>query len=250
MNHFFDTLETASPLLATRLYGPEHLVWFLLFTALTVGLTALYYRLDDRRRDHMRLILGGLAAAIGLFKEICLFVGHVWHPAYLPFCFCSFGLILVFLHAVKNSEFVANILYTIYLPCAFIGLIRPYWLALPAKNFLFWFYFASHILLVIYPLMQAVGGDLVLHPRHIPRIAMLTLCLFIPIFALDVSLDLNFFFLVSPPEHHILQWFALHGGSHLLGYPVILGVLFFIMYGLSALVRLITAKVKKEAESQ
>ena len=242
MNHFFDTMETALPGLAMSRFCSAHLAWLVIAAALMAGFTWLYCRLDDRRRDFLRIALGIAAAVIGLTKQVCLFAAHVWHPAYLPVCFCSFGLLLVILHAWKNSEFVGNILYTVYLPLSLVTLISPYWLVLPAKNFLCWYYFLSHILLAVYPLMLVVGGTLRPRLHHAPRIAVLSLAVLVPLFALDATLDLNFFYLMSAPTGHFIDWFTHHCGSHLVGYPVLLALLFTVSYGGYALVRLIFPK--------
>ena len=242
MNHFFDTMETALPNLAMTRFCPAHLAWLVIALALLAALVWLYRFLDDRRRDFMRIALGCAAAIIGVGKQVCLFAAHVWHPAYLPVCFCSFGLLLVVLHAWKGSEFLGNILYAVYLPLSLAALISPYWLLLPAKNFLCWYYFLSHILLSAYPLMLVVGKNLRPGLRHAPRIAVLALAVLMPLFALDATLDLNFFYLMSAPEGHFINWFTHRCGSHLVGYPVLLALLFAVMYGGYALVRLIFRK--------
>ena len=242
MNHFFDTMETALPNLAMSRFCSAHLAWLVIAGAFLAGFIWLYCRLDDRRRDFLRIGLGIAAMVIGLMKQVCLFAAHVWHPAYLPVCFCSFGLLLVAFHAWKGGEFLANILYTVFLPLSIAALIAPYWLALPSKNFLCWYYFLSHILLAVYPLMLVAGGTLQPRLRHAPRIAVLALAVLIPLFALDATLDLNFFYLMSAPEDHFINWFTHHCGSHLVGYPVLLALLFTVMYGGYALVRLIFFK--------
>ena len=242
MNHFFDTTETALSSLAMSRFCAAHLSWLVIALALLVASTWLYYRLDDRRRDFMRIAFGIAAALIGLGKQACLFSAHVWHPAYLPVCFCSFGLLLVVLHAWKGSEFLGNILYAVYLPLSLAALISPYWLMLPAKNFLCWYYFLSHILLAAYPLMLTTGGTLRPRLRHAPRIAVLALAVLMPVFALDATLDLNFFYLMSAPEGHFIDWFTHRCGSHLVGYPVLLVLLFAVMYSGYALARLIFCK--------
>lgn len=242
MNHFFDTMETALPDLAMSRFCPAHWVWLAIAAVFFVGSAWLYRRLDDRRRDIMRLGFGAAAAVIGMGKQVCLFAAHAWHPAYLPVCFCSLGLILVIFHAWKGSEFLGNILYSLYLPLSVAALVSPYWLVLPARNFLCWYYFLSHVLLSAYPLMLAVSGALRPRLRHAPRIAVLTLAVLMPLFALDAALDLNFFYLMTAPENHFMNWFTHRCGSHLVGYPVLLALLFALMYGGDALARLIFYK--------
>ena len=235
MNRFFYTLESVPSDLAIKAFGREHLTWLIVFVLLGAGCVALYRRLDDRRRDHMRLILAALAVAVGLFKQICLIKGGMWHPAYLPFCFCSLGIFFMALHALRGNAFFADVLYVFYLPMSFFALLDPYWLALPGKNFLSWYYFAAHILLLIYPLMLVVGRTLRPDPRHIPRLVLLAVCLWIPLFALDAALDVNFLFLMSPPAGNILNWFTAKCGAHLVGVPVLTALMLLGMYGIAVL---------------
>ena len=138
MTHFYDTLETAPAAVATAAYGREHLSWLVIFAAAAAGLTYFYRTLDDRRRDHLRLWLAGLAVAAELFKQVCLIIGGTWHPAYLPFSFCSLGIFFLAAHALRGGKLFADVLYVFYLPLSFIALLDPYWLALPAGNALCW----------------------------------------------------------------------------------------------------------------
>ena len=91
--------------------------------------------------------------------------------------------------------------------------------------------------------MLTVSGELRPDPRQWPRLFLLTVCLWVPLFAMDAALDVNFLFLMSAPEGSILNWFRDICGAHLVGFPVLTAVTLGTMYGLS---RLLDITDKKE----
>ena len=61
-------------------------------------------------------------------------------------------------YTIKQKDWIAELLYGVALPGAFLALIMPTWTAVPAWNFIFIFSTGYHIFLICYPIMLLAGG--------------------------------------------------------------------------------------------
>lgn len=174
-----------------------------------------------------------MAAAIVLdeiWKMFWLTVGGRYLPDYLPLHLCSINIILIAIHAWKPSKMLDNFLYGVCIPGAMAAMLFSSWTSLPPLNFMHLHSFTIHILLITYPVMLTVGGDIRPDWRMLPKCILFTLCMAVPVYLVNLALDTNFMFLMYAEEGNPLLIFEELFGNHLFGIPVLATVFVGIMY--------------------
>jgi len=229
MEHFLDTQETIPPGYGFEHFGLEHFIWLGAFAVLLAMNCVAYRRLDSRGREKWRKTVALLIVADEVFKFICLFIGGTFLPKYLPFHLCSINIVLVAIHAWKPSKLLDNFLYLACLPGAVMAMLFCTWAMLPAANFMYWHSFTIHILLVMYPLVQMVAGDIRPDVRQFPKSLLLLCGMAVPVWIFNILFDTNFMFLAYAEPGTPLVWFEEHWGNHLLGFPVLVPAVLLVM---------------------
>ena len=229
MEHFLDTQETIPPGYGFEHFDREHCIWLVVFVILLVINSILYRKLDSSGREKWRKTVAVLVVADEVYKFICLFIGGTFLLKYLPFHLCSINIFLIAIHAWKPSKLLDNFLYLACLPGAVLAMLFCIWTTLPAANFMYWHSFTIHILLVMYPLVQTVGGDIKPDIRWFPKSLLLLCGMAVPVGVFNILFDTNFMFLAYAEPGTPLVWFEEHWGNHLLGFPVLVPVLLLLM---------------------
>ena len=159
-----------------------------------------------------------------------LIVGGNYTAKYLPLHLCSINIILIAIHSIKSSKFLDNFIYTAAIPAAIAALLFPTWTALPFANFMHIHSFTVHILLVIYPFMLTVAGEIKPDIKILPKLVLFLIGLAVPIYVVNMICNTNFMFLMYAEPGTPLVWFGENWGNHLLGYPVLISAVFAVMY--------------------
>ena len=148
---------------------------------------------------------------------------------YLPLHLCSINIFLIAIHAWRPSKVLGNFLYLVCIPGAVAAMLFPTWATLPPLNFMYIHSFTIHILLALYPIVLALGGDIVPERREFPKCVLLLLVMAVPIYGVNLLCDTNFMFLMYPEAGSPLLWFREHWGNHLLGYPILIAAVVMVM---------------------
>ena len=240
MEHFWDTIETIVEGYGFSLFGARHLVTLALFVLTAVLCCRGYARADAERRAKMRRVFAILLLLDEVFKQIGLQIGGNFDASYLPLHLCSINIFLIALHAWRRPKLLDTFLYFVCLPAACAALLFPTWAPLPPLNFMVIHSFTVHFLLALYPLALTLRGDMDPQPRAFPRCFALLAAMAVPIWFFNRAFGTNFMFLMRAGEGNPLKLFE-RFGSHLLGYPVLLAVVFAVMYLLLRVLRRRTA---------
>ena len=97
-------------------------------------------------------------------------------------------------------------------------------------NFMYLHSFTVHILLMAYPIMLCAGGDLKPEAKYIPKCVALLGTLALVALGANLVFGTNFMFLMYAPRNNPLYFFQKQFGSHLVGFAVLLPVVFGMMY--------------------
>lgn len=225
MMRFFDyTANTiAGPGFAR--FSPPHFIWLLFGGAIVTAACAFYSKQSVTRRRGLALVTASLALAIELTRTGLLLSRGLYDEGRLPLHLCTMSVYLCFIHALRPDAGLGQFLYAFSLPGAAFALLFPDWADYPAWHFVTLSSFMLHFLLVLYPLMQALAGDIRPDIRRLPCCLGLMLCLALPIYVLNKLLDTNYMFLNWPPAGSPLELFAALGRpGYLLAYlPLGLG---------------------------
>lgn len=231
MEHFWYTSDNIPKGLGFSHYSGLHLAWLSIFLIATVICSWCYHRCGENGRSRFRKIVALLLIADELFKLIPMLVMATFRATYLPFHLCSINIFVIAVHAWKPSRLLDNFLYTVCIPGALAALLFPSWTKLPLANFMCIHSFTVHILLVLYPIVLTVNGDIKPRLKDLPK-SMLLLAGFAALaLVLNLLWDTNFMFLMSAPKGNPLYWFKQQWGSHLLGFPVLITGIILVMYG-------------------
>lgn len=230
MNYFWDTVETIPEGVGFSHYGGLHLVWLAVAVVVVTAFCLIYRRLGSRGRTIWRRSVAVLLMADELFKLIPMLITGRFLPDYLPFHLCSVNLFLIAWHAWKPNRMLDNFLYTVCIPGALAALLFPSWTELPAANYMVIHSFTVHILLVMYPIVLSVGGDISPRLKELPKSLLLLVALGCGALLINLLLDTNFMFLMEAEEGNPLKIFETLWGNHLLGLPVIIAAVIVVMH--------------------
>lgn len=230
MEYFWYTSDNIPKGLGFSHFDSFHLSW-LLGGGLAIFLCCLLYRrLNEKRRGIFRKAVAVLLIADELWKVIPMVVMGIFRPTYLPFHLCSINLFLIAWHAWRPNQTLSAFLYTVCIPGALAAMLFPTWTKLPGLNYMQIHSFTVHILLVLYPVLLLAGGELKPRLRMVPRCLGLLVILAGVALVLNLLLDTNFMFLMEVSKGNPLYIFEQAWGNHLLGFPVLIGAIVFVMY--------------------
>ena len=237
MSRFFDTTETIGEGLGFSHFGTLHLAWLAVCVVVIAGSCLVYKRFQSTGKSCFRKIVAWLLVADELFKTVILLYAGRHTVDYLPFHLCSINIFVIAIHAYKPSKILDNFLYTVCIPGALAAMLFPTWTSLPITTGMHWHSFTVHILLMLYPIVLSVNGDMKPELKQLPRSLVLLVVMAIPIYIINLLLNTNFMFLMSADPGNPLYLFEQMWGNHLLGFPVIIVGVLLVMYGPLELIR-------------
>ena len=237
MNYFFETTDSIVEGVGFSLFDTLHLLWIGIAAVCLLANVCSYRRLGAHGRELWRKIVAWLLVGDELFKMGILIYSGQYGVGYLPFHLCSINIFLIAIHAYKPSKVLDNFLYTVCIPGAIAALLFPTWTSLPITSGMHLHSFTVHILLMLYPAVLTLSGDIQPDVKQLPRSLGLLVVMAIPIYGLNLLLDTNFMFLMSADSGNPLYFFETLWGSHLLGFPVIIAGVLLVMYGPLALIQ-------------
>ena len=246
MQNFFYTSDTVPDGLGISHYGIEHLCWLAAAVAFIVGISMLYRKADAKLRRKIQVVMACLIVLEEVTRDVFLAVTGQFAVSHLPLHLCSVNIILIGIHACKRTKTLDNFLYGICIPGAAAALLFANWLELPVWNYMSIHSFTVHILLVAYPVMMTVGGELQPNVRQLPKCVLLVLGLAVPIYIFNSIFDTNFMFLMYGEEGTpLVFWFQEHMGTHLPGLVILAAIALTAMYTILFVCRKLAAKYQK-----
>lgn len=187
-------------------FSPGHLLW-LMAGAGFIALGCRLYRRQRRRRRAARITALACLSLELLRAGVLLWQG-LYDTGRLPLHLCTISIYLCFLHSICPWRLLGQFLYAFSLPGAAFALLFPDWAGYPVWHFVTLSSFLLHFLLVLYPLMLSLTGEIRPEPAMLPGCLMLMLCLSVPIYFINKLLDTNYMFLNWPPAGTPLAIFA------------------------------------------
>ena len=232
MENFFTPASRQPPGAGFALYGREHICWLIICAAAGTALCLVWRRCGGGGRARMRLFTGLAALLCEALKEVNLIIQGEPILYYLPLHLCGLAVFFTLWHSIRPNETVGELLYSSCMPGALFAILFPDWTACAAFSFHSILGFTVHMLLVVYPLMQVLGGELRPSPARLPRCLLILLCLALPVYAFDRLFGVNYMFLLAPAAGSPLEWFAalLGNPGYLSGYLPMLTLVWCALY--------------------
>lgn len=232
MNDFFTPASLLPPGAGFQLYGREHICALASCLAAGAALCLVYRRLAGRGRVRMRRGVGLAVLLCEIAKDANLIVQGVFGVYYLPLHLCGLAVFFTLGHSIRPNVTLGDFLYSTCMPGALFAILFPDWTACAPFSFHSILGFTVHLLIVVYPLMQALGGDICPSVRRLPRCLLILLCLAGPVYLFDRRFSANYMFLLAPAAGSPLEWFAalLGNPGYLLGYLPMLTLVWSALY--------------------
>lgn len=231
MPYFWDTADTIPDGLGFSHFDGVHLSVLAVCVLVTVICCLCCRKMDEKGRSVFRKTIAVLLIADELFKLIPMWIFGTFRVKYLPFQPCSVNIFLIAWHAWKPNRLLGNFLYAICIPGAAVALLFPTWTELPLQNYMFLHSTSVHILLILYPVVLTVVGEIRPSIKELPKSLMLLLILAAFACVLNILWGTNFMFLMKAGKGNPLYWFGKNWGDHRLGFPVLISAVILVMYG-------------------
>ena len=248
---FFVTVENVAEGVGFAPFSLPHTAW-LIATLLVCIVCGLWYRrATEPQRSLFRKVFACLLIADELFKIVCLLIMGQYLPKYLPLHLCSINIFTITWYAfVRQTETMRNFLYLICTAGALMALLFPSWSALPPTSFMYWHSSSVHLLLVSFPVILTIGGEIRPNPRCLPKVFALLVAFAVPALVANLIWGTNFMFLMYAEPGNPLYWFATHWGSHLWGFLVLVPALAAVMYAPWVIADAVRARRAKAADAE
>ena len=232
MSYFWVAKQNISPDMGFSLYHLPHLFWLGGIAAGGITLVWLCRRLSMRNAQRIIRVLAWLMVGLELLKILVLWRTGQFSLAYLPLDLCGLSVYLELAAVYSRQPLLRACVYSLSLPGAGLALLFPNWFSLPLWNFCTLHGFLLHGLLVWVPVLLCATGQLYPCVRQLPFCAGLLCLLCLPISVVNRHFGTNFFFLSYPSAGSPLEWFDRVLGNHLLGMPLLVGIIWLGLYGL------------------
>ena len=169
-----------------------------------------------------------------LFKDGFLIKVGRFGIGYLPLHICSIGIFVFLLREfVGAKDILGEIAVILIMPASLAGLIFADWTELyPVLNFINLHSYLWHGLLILYPLILLISGEVKPSVRHSHWI-ILFLCVIVPpIYIFDKHFNCNYFFINWPVPDSPLEWMASFMGNpgYLIGYVLLSMLTMLVVY--------------------
>jgi hypothetical integral membrane protein (TIGR02206 family) len=205
---------------------------------LLISALANFYKVHEKERRLIAFTVAALALSLELERAALLLHLGLYDRGRLPLHLCTLSIYLCFFHSLRPSKTLGQFLYALSLPGAIAALLFPDWADYPAWHFVTVSSFLLHFLMVLYPLMQVISGEIKPDAKQLPRVLLMMLCLAVLVYFLNLALDTNYMFLNYPLEGTPLMLFASLGRpGYLVVYPVLIALVWLFLYGLPAAAR-------------
>jgi hypothetical integral membrane protein (TIGR02206 family) len=243
MNMFFDYSYNFTPGVGFSCFSLGHFVW-LAAGFLFIGTLAHFYKVHIKERRLTAFAVAALALSLELGRAALLLHLGLYDRGRLPLHLCTLSIYLCFFHSIHPSKTLGQFLYAFSLPGAVSALLFPDWADYPFWHFVTVSSFLLHFLMVLYPLMQVLTGGIKPDAKQLPRVLLMMLCLAVPIYFLNLSLDTNYMYLNYPLEATPLMLFSSLGRpGYLVVYPLLVSLVWLILYALPAAIKRLKLKI-------
>ena len=136
--------------------------------------------------------------------------GHM-NARMLPFHLCDLaGFFYLFLQmqALRTGRWTSlvEIALCLFMPGAVLGILFPVWNVYPPFHYMTIHGFVYHALIILYPWLLFVSGNIRPKTRHIWRPVLLLCGIVPPVYLFNKKFDSNYMFINVPPENTPLNF--------------------------------------------
>ncbi len=219
------------------LFGAAHLLSVGITLLLTAFVVIIFCRLEEQKQRRFLKLLPVVMLGMEVFKDGFLVSVHRFGIGYLPLHICSIGIFVFLLREWLPwrwaKDVFGEISYVVIMPASIAALLFADWTVYyPVLNFMNIYSYIWHGMLILYPILLRVRGEISPSIKHI-HFCLLFLCVVVPpIYLFDKQFGCNYFFVNWPIQNSPLSWMASFMGvpGYLFGYAGLTIVVILLMY--------------------
>lgn len=237
MQFFWCAQEQIPSDIGFSLYSMTH--WFWIF-GISLGCTLLALCMKKTTGQFQQKILCSLVWTMVLLecaKDMMLIITDQFRPNYLPLDLCGLSIFLELAAVYFAKPFLYELIYSLSLPGAVLALLYPNWNSLPIWSYMSLHSFLLHGILTAIPIMMLASSMFSPNIRRLPICLLCLMAASVPIIWINSMLGTNFFFLARPSKGSPLVWFEKTMGNHLIGLPIMITLVWLLLYGLPIFIR-------------
>ena len=239
MGYFWKQQDDIPEGMGYPLFGVAHIL-SVLNTLFLVGTFCVWFlRIDEKKQDKILKCIPIVMIVLELFKDAFLVAVHRFGVGYLPLHICSIGIFVFllreFLPWKKSKEFFGEIAFILIMPASIMALLFADWTVYyPVWNFINLHSYLWHGLLILYPLLLKLRGDISPSVKHIHWVLIFLIVVVPPIFIFDKKFDVNFFFVNWPAPNSPLSFMEKYMGNpgYLVGYAALSVIVIMMVYAI------------------
>lgn len=217
-----------------EVFDRTHLNWIVAIIIFCIVMTFIYYRCSELHRERIRKSFAYILAIAEIIKVIVVLVSGHNILYYLPIHLCGLAIFLILIHSYRRNHTASEILFNLTLPGALIAIIFPGWANEPVMSFLHIHSFVFHALILTYPIMLLVTGEIIPSIRRIWRSAVFLLIVIPPVYFFNKYYNTNYMFLNWPisnsPLMSIEQLFGARG--YIFGLVLVTVIMWVVEYSI------------------
>ena len=235
MTNFWTAQEHIPSEMGFALFGLTHLFWLGSILMICMVGIGLFRWLSSAQKRKVLRVLAYVMLGMELCKDAMLIRTGQFRPGYLPLDLCGISIFLELAAVTFPKPLLTELVYSFSLPGAALALLFPNWNSLPQWNYMNLHSFFLHAILLLIPVLLLASGMMRPSASRLPfcLICMIGAC--VPITWVNRYFGTNFFFLERPSKGSPLVWFEQTFGSHLIGFPVLIALIWAGMYGIPVL---------------
>ena len=219
------------------LFGLAHLVSIGVTLFLVLIAMIILIRQTENSQKRILKAIPTFMVLLEAFKDLFLITVGRFGVGYLHLHFCSIGIFIFLLREYLPYQWCRDVLgeiaFILILPGSLIALIFADWTVYyPVLNFMNLYSYVWHGLLVLYPALIKLRGEIYPDIRHFWW-SLLFLCIIVPpIYGFDKHFGCNYFFVNWPAPDSPLSWLASFMGNpgYLLGYALLVILTILLVY--------------------
>ena len=239
MEYFWKQQDDIPAGMGYPLFGFAHLTSVAITLVCVVIFCWRFSRLSEKKQARILKLIPVIMVFLEVAKDLFLASVHRFGIGYLPLHICSIGIFVFLLREYllfeKPKRFFGEIAFVLIMPASFVALIDADWTVLyPVWNFINLHSYVWHGLLILYPVMLKLKGEILPTVRHMHWV-ILFLCIVVPpVYIFDKCFRCNYFFVNWPISGSPLSILASYMGNpgYLVGYAALTIIVILFVYGL------------------
>ena len=250
MDYFWKQQDDIPKGMGYPLFGPAHLISVAVTLVMVLFISLGFKRLSENRQKLTLKIIPILMVMLETWKDVFLLSVHRFGIGYLPLHICSIGIFVFllreFLPFEKTKAFFGEIAFVLIMPASLFALFDADWTYLyPVWNFINLHSYIWHGLLVLYPVLLMVKGEIAPTVRHLHWVLFFLCVIVPPIYFFDKHFRCNYLFVNWPIPNSPLSFFATYMGNpgYLVGYA---GLTVGVLSGMYLFIEILKIGVRSE----